>query len=88
MSGLRACQNVCGVGVGGQGLVVEVGQSLEDLLVVEDPLDALEGRLPLAVAEVRVRGLGSRLELDQRLPPPLNRGLLVEVILAKLPRGR
>lgn len=49
MSGLRACQKVRGVGVGGQGL--------EDLLVVEDPLDALEGRLPLAVAEVRVRGV-------------------------------
>src|SRR5690606_7563919 len=32
--------------------------------------------------------LGSRLELDQRLPPPLNCGLLVEVILAKLPRER
>lgn len=49
MSGLRACQKVRGVGVGGQGL--------EDLLVVEDPLDALESRLPLAVTEVRVRGV-------------------------------
>ena len=57
MSGLRTCQKVRGVGVGGQDLVVEVGQGLEDLLVVEDPLDALEGRLPLAVAEVRVRGV-------------------------------
>lgn len=57
MSGLRACQKVRGVGVGGQGLVVEVGQSLEDLLVGEDPLDALESRLPLAVTEVRVRGV-------------------------------
>lgn len=49
MSGLRACQKVRGVGVGGQGL--------EDLLVVEDPLDALESRLPLVVTEVRVRGV-------------------------------